>query len=54
MIANLEQSLREHPRSVYVIYHNPLPEHLLSEGAGWRKLLATHQYALYGTVGDPD
>ena len=24
MIANLEQSLRAHPRAVYVLYHNPL------------------------------
>src|SRR5258706_11000722 len=31
VIANLEQSLREHPRVVYVLYHNPLLEHLLGE-----------------------
>src|SRR5580700_7998576 len=33
MIANLEQSLREHPREVYVLYHNPLLEQVLSESA---------------------
>jgi SAM-dependent methyltransferase len=49
MIANLERSLRERPRAVYVLYHNPLLEHVLSESAGLRKLHATHQYALYGT-----
>ncbi|MFZ0586952.1 MAG: class I SAM-dependent methyltransferase [Candidatus Sulfotelmatobacter sp.] len=53
MMANLEQSLREHPRAVYALYHNPLLEHALSESAGLRKLHSTHQYALYGT-GDPD
>ncbi|MFZ0759715.1 MAG: class I SAM-dependent methyltransferase [Candidatus Sulfotelmatobacter sp.] len=53
-MANLEQSLRAHPRKVYVVYHNPLLEHVLSESAGLRKLHATHQFALYGTTGDPD
>jgi hypothetical protein len=54
MIANLELGLREHPRAVYVLYHNPLLEHVLSESAGLQKLHATHQYALYGTEGNPD
>jgi hypothetical protein len=54
VVANLEQSLREDPRAVYVLYHNPLLDHVLSESAGLRKLQATHQYALYGTAGDPD
>ena len=48
MMANLEQSLREHPRAVYALYHNPLLEHALSGSAGLRKLHSTHQYALYG------
>ncbi len=34
MMANLEQSLRAHPRAVFVLYHNPLLEHVLSENAG--------------------
>jgi hypothetical protein len=54
VIANLEQSLRQKPRAVYVLYHNPLLEHVLRESAGLRKLHATHQYALYGSAGDPD
>jgi hypothetical protein len=53
MMANLEQSLRQHPRAVYVLYHNPLLEHVLGESAGLRKLHSTHQYALYGTAVDP-
>jgi len=52
-IANLEESLRRNPRAVYVLYHNPLLEPVLRESAGLRKLHATHQYALYGSVGDP-
>ena len=54
MMANLEQSLREHPRAVYVLYHNPLLEHVLSESSGLRRLHVTHQYAVYGTAPDPD
>jgi SAM-dependent methyltransferase len=49
MIANLEQSLRAHPRAVYVLYHNPLLEHLLSETAAFSKISGTHQYSTYGS-----
>jgi SAM-dependent methyltransferase len=54
MMANLEQSLLEHPRAVFVLYHNPLLEHVLSESSGLRKLYSTHQFALYGTAVDLD
>src|SRR5579863_5243849 len=47
MIANLEQSLREHPRAVYVLYHNPLLESVLGGSAGIKKIGGTHQYAIY-------
>jgi hypothetical protein len=49
VIANLEKSLREHPRKVYVLYHNPLLEQILSESAALKKAGGTHQYSLYGT-----
>jgi hypothetical protein len=48
MIAHLEQSLRERPRVVYVLYHNPLLEHVLGESAVIKKVGGTHQYAIYG------
>jgi hypothetical protein len=48
VIANLEQSLREHPRTVYVLYHNPMLEHVLSESAVLSKIGGTHQYSIYG------
>jgi len=54
VIANLERSVGEHPREVYVLYHNPLLEHVLSERAELRKLHATHQFAVYRTTGDLD
>jgi len=47
MIANLERSLRAHPRTVYVLYHNPLLEHVLSESATLKKIGGTHQYSIY-------
>jgi SAM-dependent methyltransferase len=47
VIANLEQSLREHPRKVYVLYHNPLLESVLSGSAALTKICGTHQYAVY-------
>ena len=47
VFANLEQSLRAHPRPVYVLYHNPLLEHVLSESGFLRKLNGTHQYSLF-------
>lgn len=49
MMANLEQSLRAHPRGVYVLYHNPLLEHVLSRIGALRKMGGTHQYSIYRT-----
>jgi SAM-dependent methyltransferase len=48
VIGNLERSLQEHPRAVYVLYHNPILDHVLSESAALRKIGGTHQYAIYG------
>jgi hypothetical protein len=50
VIANLEKSLRSHPREVYVLYHNPLLEEVLSQSSSLRKLGGTHQYAIYGSL----
>jgi SAM-dependent methyltransferase len=47
VIANLERSLREHPRAVYVLYHNPLLEHVLIGSQALKKVGGTHQYAVY-------
>lgn len=50
VLANLEQSLRDHPRAVYVLYHNPLLEHVLRDCAVLRKIVGTDQYSLYAAV----
>ena len=47
VMSNLEQSLRMHPRRVYVLYHNPLLEHVLAETASLETIGGTHQYAMY-------
>lgn len=48
IVRTLERSLIDKPRTVYVLYHNPLLETVLSESAIFRKLLGTHQYSIYG------
>jgi SAM-dependent methyltransferase len=45
--ANLERSLRERPRAVHVLYHNPLLEHVVSEGGVFRKLAGAAQYSVF-------
>jgi hypothetical protein len=47
VMANLEESLRVHPRAVYVLYHNPLLEHVLSHSAAFGKAGGTRQYSIY-------
>ena len=47
VLGNLEQSLQNHSRPVYVLYHNPLLEHVLSANVQLRKIGRTHQYSLF-------
>lgn len=47
VVGSLEQSVSAHPRPVYVLYHNPLLEHVLSETKFLRKLGGTHQYSVF-------
>ncbi|MFZ0957836.1 MAG: class I SAM-dependent methyltransferase, partial [Candidatus Sulfotelmatobacter sp.] len=53
-LANLEQSLRQNPRPIYLLYHNPLLEHVLSESAAFTKVGGTHQYSVYESQGSED
>jgi SAM-dependent methyltransferase len=47
VVANLEESLRVHPRKIYVIYHNPLLEYVLAASDVLTKICGTHQYSIY-------
>jgi len=46
-LANLERSLREHPQTLYVLYHNPLLENVLLESSAIRKIAGTQQYSIF-------
>jgi hypothetical protein len=52
MIGNLEQSLREHPRPVFVLYHNPLLEQAVLRTATFKKTLSTDQYSIFTVEAD--
>jgi SAM-dependent methyltransferase len=47
LLANLEQSLREHPRPLIAIYHNPVLEHVLANNKWLKKTGGTHQYSIF-------
>jgi SAM-dependent methyltransferase len=49
MISQLENSLRESPRRAFVMYHNPVLEHALSECSWLVKIGGTSQGAIYAT-----
>jgi hypothetical protein len=43
MISNLAHSLQKHPRPVFVIYHNPVLEHVLTGSSAFKRIAGTHQ-----------
>ncbi len=49
MLSNLERSLREHPRAIFVIYHNPLLEHVLTRSVAFKRIAGTHQYLIFAS-----
>lgn len=49
MMSNLERSLLERPRTVYVLYHNPLLEHVLDRQSQFQKVGGSHQYSIFRT-----
>jgi SAM-dependent methyltransferase len=44
---SLEHSLRNHPRKVYVLYHNPLLEHVVLDCGFLDRIGGTHQYSIF-------
>jgi SAM-dependent methyltransferase len=47
LLGNLEKSLRNKPRPVIVLYHNPLLEQVLAQREFLKKIGGTHQYSVY-------
>jgi hypothetical protein len=54
VVAKLERSVRAHPRAMYVLYHNPLLEHVLNESGFLHKISGTHQYSVFRFGGPAD
>ena len=50
VLANLDKSLRERPRDVYFVYHNPEHRALLDDHSSLRKFAAANQFVIYRTV----
>jgi SAM-dependent methyltransferase len=51
VVASLERSLRKNPRPVYVLYHNPLLEHVLNRSSALKRVGGTEQYSVYASLG---
>ena len=54
VLTNLEQSLRMHPRQVYVLYHNPLLADVFEEFPAMRRIGGSHHYAMYSAGVGPE
>lgn len=48
VMASLAESLRQQPRPIYVLYHNPQMEHVVVETTSLKQLEGTHQYSIFG------
>ena len=47
VMANLDDSLSQFPRVVYLLYHNPLLEHVLTQHPAFNKIGGTNQHSLF-------
>ena len=52
VIDNLEKSWRENPRSIYIVYANPIFERVITLRANFHKIGGTHQFSVF-RLGDP-
>lgn len=52
VLVNLQKSLRAAPRKVFVIYHNPVHEDILSAESWLQERKRTHQFVIYQAVSD--
>ena len=47
VLAHLVESLCAHPRPMYVLYHNPVQEHVLAENPHFHKIAEKPQYSIF-------
>ena len=50
LLLSLERSLRQHPRSVYVLYQNPLLSHVLEGSTSLKCTGGTQQYSIHANA----
>jgi SAM-dependent methyltransferase len=50
MMTNLDHSLRQFPRVVYLLYHNPLLEHVVARHPAFDKIEGTPLHSLFRTA----
>ena len=46
-VANFTASLRQNPRPLFAVYHNPQLEKIFADDPAWRKIAGTHQYSIF-------
>jgi hypothetical protein len=51
VMANLDRSLKQFPRVAYLLYHNPLLEHVVAKHSAFQKIEGTHQFSLFRAGG---
>ncbi len=49
VLTNIESSLKDHPRRMFILYYNPVCDYLLDSTTLWKKIKATVNYAIYMT-----
>jgi len=50
-LANLAESLNQHSRPIYVVYHNPQLQAVLHENSSLKRIAGTHQYSIFTAAG---
>jgi hypothetical protein len=51
-LQSLEKTLSVHPRKVFVLYHNPILEHVLAASPVLKRTGGTHQYSVYESLSE--
>ncbi|MBV9088229.1 MAG: class I SAM-dependent methyltransferase [Acidobacteriaceae bacterium] len=47
LVSNLVRSMRQAPRDVWIVYHNPLLAHVVEGSGAFERIGGTHQYGIY-------
>jgi SAM-dependent methyltransferase len=51
LLEDLKRSLQQNPRPVFLVYHNPSLERVLTGCGGLRRIVSTHQYSIFRWLG---